>query len=122
MADTSFTLDIWYFAGLSSDLKTGQMRRIVIAGLPINLGRDESGTLFAMYDICPHRAAPLSKGCLKDGTVQCPYHGWRFAIDCAKTASLCGYILALTPRTSARQTSARRISRSRRASPPCKTG
>jgi len=57
------------------------MRRIVIAGLPINLGRDESGKLFAMHDICPHRAAPLSKGCLKDGTVQCPYHGWRFAID-----------------------------------------
>ncbi len=80
MADASFTLDIWYFAGLSGDLRKGQMRRRVIAGEPINLGRDDNGHIFAMRDICPHRAAPLSKGCLKDGTVECPYHGWRFGI------------------------------------------
>ena len=81
MAEASFTLDIWYFAGLSGDLRNGQMLRRVIAGEPINLGRDESGKIFAMRDICPHRAAPLSKGCLKDGTVECPYHGWRFGIE-----------------------------------------
>lgn len=80
MATPNFTLDIWYFAGLSGDLRKGQMRRRVIAGQPINLGRDHDGEIFAMRDICPHRAAPLSAGCLKDGTVECPYHGWRFGI------------------------------------------
>jgi len=80
MAETSFTLDIWYFAGLSTDLRKGQMTRRLIAGEPINLGRDNDGAIFAMRDICPHRAAPLSKGCIKDGTVECPYHGWRFGI------------------------------------------
>ena len=81
MAEASFTLNIWYFAGLSGDLRNGQMLRRVIAGEPINLGRDASGKIFAMRDICPHRAAPLSKGCIKDGTVECPYHGWRFGIE-----------------------------------------
>ena len=76
-----FISDIWYFGGLSGDVKHGQMVRIEIAGEPINLGRTSDGDLFAMRDICPHRAAPLSAGCLKDGTVECPYHGWRFGID-----------------------------------------
>jgi len=92
MVETSFTLDIWYFAGLSSDLRKGQMTRRVIAGQPINLGRDETGQIFAMRDICPHRAAPFSAGCLKDGTVECPYHGWRFGIR----DGVCKEIPALT--------------------------
>ena len=68
------------------------MIRRVIAGQPINLGRDRNGKIFAMRDVCPHRAAPLSKGCIKDGTVECPYHGWRFAID----GGACQNIPALT--------------------------
>jgi phenylpropionate dioxygenase-like ring-hydroxylating dioxygenase large terminal subunit len=82
VASTSaFVKDIWYFAGLSTDVKSGDMVRREIAGIPITLGRDESGKIFALSDICPHRAAPLSAGCLKSDTVECPYHGWRFGID-----------------------------------------
>ena len=29
-------------------------------------------------DLCPHRFAPLSMGIVKDGHVQCPYHGLEF--------------------------------------------
>lgn len=36
------------------------------------------GKPVAMIDRCPHRALPLSAGCVKDGTIACPYHGWRF--------------------------------------------
>jgi len=35
--------------------------------------------------------APFSAGCIKDGTVECPYHGWRFGIDdgaCKKIPAL----------------------------------
>jgi len=76
-----FVFDIWYFSGLATDLRKGQMLRREIAGEPICLGRRENGTLFAMRDICPHRAAPFSAGCQKDGTVECPYHGWRFGTE-----------------------------------------
>lgn len=77
-AKATFVFDIWYFAGLTRDVKPGKMVRREIAGEAICLGRREDGTLFAMRDICPHRAAPFSAGCIKGGTVECPYHGWRF--------------------------------------------
>jgi len=92
-ASTSpFVKDIWYFAGLSTDIKNGKLIRREIAGHPITLGRDETGQIFALSDICPHRAAPLSEGCLKSGTVECPYHGWRFDIHdgkCKDIPALC---------------------------------
>ena len=39
---------------------------------------------------CPHRLVPLAAGSVVDGTLQCPYHGWRFdaAGRCAEIPSL----------------------------------
>ena len=39
---------------------------------------------------CPHRLVPLAAGTVVDGTLQCPYHGWRFGADgrCAEVPSL----------------------------------
>ncbi|WP_017931559.1 aromatic ring-hydroxylating oxygenase subunit alpha [Robiginitomaculum antarcticum] len=87
-----FAFDIWYFATLSGDIKTGQLIRIEIAGQPITLGRKRDGSVFALRDICPHRAAPLSAGQMKGDTVECPYHGWRFDADdgkCTEIPALC---------------------------------
>ena len=90
-----FLTDLWYFAALSSDLKPGRKRRLEIMGEPVMLGRSPGGALFALRDICPHRAAPLSAGTFTqeaDGatTIACPYHGWRFRADgsCAAIPSL----------------------------------
>src|SRR4051812_50163948 len=62
---------------------------------PVMLGRSRGGQVFALRDVCPHRAAPLSAGGFhRDAagveTVQCPYHGWRFGADgaCAAIPSL----------------------------------
>ena len=62
---------------------------------PVLLGRSNKGELFALRDICPHRAAPLSAGRFHQEasgatTVECPYHGWRFGADgsCAAIPSL----------------------------------
>jgi phenylpropionate dioxygenase-like ring-hydroxylating dioxygenase large terminal subunit len=90
-----FLTDIWYFAALSGDLKPGRLARHEILGEPVLLGRSKAGTLFALRDICPHRAAPLSAGrfheeATGEETVECPYHGWRFRADgaCAAIPSL----------------------------------
>jgi len=90
-----FLHDIWYFAALSSDLKPGKLQRYELLGEPVLLGRDRTGKVYALRDICPHRAAPLSAGKLTeeaDGSpsVECPYHGWRFRTDgaCAAIPSL----------------------------------
>ncbi len=91
-----FLTDAWYLGALSGDLKPGKLQRVEMLGEPVMLGRSHSGDIFALRDICPHRAAPLSAGAFHrsaDGTesVQCPYHGWRFGHD-----GICRAIPSLT--------------------------
>jgi phenylpropionate dioxygenase-like ring-hydroxylating dioxygenase large terminal subunit len=45
---------------------------------PLVLWRDGSGAARAFADRCPHRGARLSLGCVRDGQLECAYHGWRF--------------------------------------------
>lgn len=92
-----FLKDAWYFAALSEDLKPGKLQRYVLLSEPVLLGRDTKGAVYALRDICPHRAAPLSAGEMvaepKTGepVVQCPYHGWRFS-----TSGTCTAVPSLT--------------------------
>jgi phenylpropionate dioxygenase-like ring-hydroxylating dioxygenase large terminal subunit len=82
---------LWYMPALASSLKPGRMRREMLLGEPVLLGRMRDGQAFAMRDICPHRGVPLSAGkILSENTVECPYHGWRFRHDgvCSAIPSL----------------------------------
>lgn len=89
-----FLTDCWYLAALAGDLRAGRPIRVMLMGAAVMLGRGPGGGLFALSDVCPHRAAPLSNGRLRvdDGveTIECPYHGWRFRADgaCAAIPSL----------------------------------
>jgi phenylpropionate dioxygenase-like ring-hydroxylating dioxygenase large terminal subunit len=76
-----FLTDIWWFAALSSDVRPGAMARHEILGEPVLIGRTRAGEPFAIRDVCPHRAAPLSAGRIQGDEVECPYHGWRFGTD-----------------------------------------
>src|SRR5262249_18294026 len=86
-----FLRDLWYMPALSASLKPGAMRREMLLGEPVLLGRGHDGQAFALRDICPHRGVPLSAGrLLSENTVECPYHGWPFKPDgvCAAIPSL----------------------------------
>lgn len=76
---------LWYFAALSRELKKGAMLRRVLFGDPVVLGRTKEGSTFALRDVCPHRAAPLSGGRVLDvggeAAVECPYHAWAFRLS-----------------------------------------
>lgn len=81
-----FLAGIWYFLSSAGAVKAGALGRETFMGEPIALGRTRSGEAFALADVCPHRAAPLSAGRMTleaDGreSLECPYHGWRFAPD-----------------------------------------
>ena len=83
--------DCWYFACQAGDLKPGKLQRYELLGEPVLLGRRRDGAVYAIKDICPHRAAPLSAGKLVPETgggesIECPYHGWRFGTDGGCTA------------------------------------
>ena len=68
-----FLRDLWYMPALASSLKRGDMRREMLLGEPVLLGRNHAGEIFALRDICPHRGVPLSAGRIKpdDGHMRC---------------------------------------------------
>jgi phenylpropionate dioxygenase-like ring-hydroxylating dioxygenase large terminal subunit len=82
MSADSYLDGLWYLAGLSADWAPGAMSRRLMFGEPVVLGRTKAGAPFALRDVCPHRAAPLSGGriCEVSGAaaIECPYHGWAF--------------------------------------------
>ena len=47
----------------------------------LTLWRDEKGKVCCISDKCCHRGASLSCGCLVDGKVECPFHGFQFGGD-----------------------------------------
>jgi phenylpropionate dioxygenase-like ring-hydroxylating dioxygenase large terminal subunit len=71
----------WYMAGWDRDVPVGEVVAMSILGEALALARDDAGTVFAMEDRCPHRAAPLSLGKCEGGGIRCWYHGVRFASD-----------------------------------------
>lgn len=44
------------------------------------------GRYRAIDDLCPHQGASLGAGCVEDGEVFCPWHGWRFRLEDGKWA------------------------------------
>ncbi len=55
----------------------GDFRTLDIAGRPVLLSRDETGTVRAFYNVCRHRGSRLvndASGCRQ--RFSCPYHGW----------------------------------------------
>jgi phenylpropionate dioxygenase-like ring-hydroxylating dioxygenase large terminal subunit len=81
-AEPLFLRDCWYMAALARDVRAGTVKRKMLLGEPVALGRMKNGEAFALRDICPHRGVPLSAGrVMPENTVECPYHGWRFRAD-----------------------------------------
>ncbi|WP_375429382.1 Rieske 2Fe-2S domain-containing protein [uncultured Sphingomonas sp.] len=73
----TFVRNAWYVAALPAEVDEGLLSRKLLND-PIVLYRQPDGTCAALLDLCPHRFAPLSMGIIKDGNVQCPYHGLEF--------------------------------------------
>ncbi len=72
-----FILNAWYVAALPEELDGAPLARTVV-GTPLVLYRQPDGIPAVLLDICPHRFAALSDGKIKDGNLQCPYHGLEF--------------------------------------------
>jgi phenylpropionate dioxygenase-like ring-hydroxylating dioxygenase large terminal subunit len=86
-----FLRDCWYLGAHSAGIRKGKLKRELMLGEPVLIGRMRNGQAFALRDICPHRGVPLSAGrVLAENNVQCPYHGWQFNTDgvCTRIPSL----------------------------------
>jgi nitrite reductase (NADH) small subunit len=60
-----------------SDLKPGAGITVKLQGHSLALFQIDS-EVFAIDAVCPHKGGPLGEGCVENGTVYCPLHGWAF--------------------------------------------
>jgi phenylpropionate dioxygenase-like ring-hydroxylating dioxygenase large terminal subunit len=72
--------DFWYIAAESRELKSRPLGRTIL-GDPLVLFRKGDGSPAALTDCCAHRNMALSRGRIEDGSIECPYHGWRYRAD-----------------------------------------
>lgn len=79
----------WYIAFESKKLKNKPID-CKILDTPLVIFRNKN-EISALLNRCPHRNVHLSKGKIKNGNLQCPYHGWEFNTsgECVKIPSLC---------------------------------
>jgi len=73
----------------SVELKDAPVRSKALGQIFV-LFRDADGHAHCLADTCIHRGGSLSAGKLRDGRVQCPYHGWQYSGD-----GLCRHIPTL---------------------------
>ena len=58
----------WYPALRSNEVRGRGLRRAMLLDVPLVIGRDAAGKPFALRDVCPHRAFPLSFGAFNGST------------------------------------------------------
>jgi choline monooxygenase len=52
-----------------------------VAGEPVVVVRDKTGTLRAFSNVCRHRAGPIAQGSGCRNVFNCGYHGWTYTLD-----------------------------------------
>jgi len=70
--------DRWYVIADATELRTGKPLALRRFGEEIVLWRDAQGRVAGLPDRCPHRGVPLHNGKVRDGDIECPFHGFRF--------------------------------------------
>ena len=83
-------INFWYPVCLSDEINEGP-KKATILGLEFVAFRDHKGNAHCLSNVCVHRGGSLAHGiCHDDGTIACPYHGWRFdgSGKCQKIPSL----------------------------------
>ena len=70
--------DCWYAIAPSSAVTSGKPVGIKRFGRRLVLWRGSDGRIVCLPDRCSHRAAMLSAGKIREGCIECPYHGLRF--------------------------------------------
>jgi phenylpropionate dioxygenase-like ring-hydroxylating dioxygenase large terminal subunit len=68
----------WYPIAASADVVRRKPIGVKRFGEALVLWRADDGRVVCMPDRCPHRSAALSLGKIRDGCIECPYHGLRF--------------------------------------------
>lgn len=91
----------WHPVAYASELKDAPLP-VTLMGEKLVVAR-LNGSVTALDSRCPHKGTSLALGQIVDGTIECPYHGWRFDTQgkCVRIPAreeLCDAIKASVPR------------------------
>ena len=70
--------DRWYVIADAAQVRAGRPLALRRFGESLVLWRDAQGRVAGLPDRCPHRGVPLSHGKVREGNIECPFHGFRF--------------------------------------------
>uniref|UniRef100_A0A7S1M9Y9 Rieske domain-containing protein n=1 Tax=Alexandrium catenella TaxID=2925 RepID=A0A7S1M9Y9_ALECA len=81
----------WLKTGLkASQLAPGQLVAKQLGGNDVLVGKDQSGTLFCVGNLCPHFGTPMSEGADVIGDIiVCPLHGSSFSVKTGELLDWC---------------------------------
>jgi phenylpropionate dioxygenase-like ring-hydroxylating dioxygenase large terminal subunit len=68
----------WYIACLSDELSTTKPFTTTVYDKSYVLFRDQNKQAVCLLNRCLHRLTQMDKGRIINGTLACPYHGWRY--------------------------------------------
>jgi phenylpropionate dioxygenase-like ring-hydroxylating dioxygenase large terminal subunit len=77
LCDQAVLQGYWYPVVRTVDVLADPVA-VRLLGQDYVLWRTGEGAVSAALDRCPHRQSPLSPGLVKDGCIECPYHGWTY--------------------------------------------
>jgi nitrite reductase (NADH) small subunit len=66
----------WIDVGAVTDVPLRGARRVPTPQGAVAVFRTGDGRVFALRDLCPHKAGPLSQGIVHGHAVACPLHNW----------------------------------------------
>jgi phenylpropionate dioxygenase-like ring-hydroxylating dioxygenase large terminal subunit len=79
--NSQVTVQSWYVAALSRDVRAGQVISTDFANRKLAVYRDRDGEPHVLDARCPHLGADLSKGAVIGTNLRCPFHHWTFAAN-----------------------------------------
>ena len=68
---------LWHPIAARADLGIEPLG-LTLLGERVALWQGDASHAHAFADRCPHRGTPLSMGRVRDGRLECAYHGWQF--------------------------------------------
>lgn len=77
----------WTKIAKTSEVIEGEGKSVEVGDQQIALFKVKN-SYHAIDNICPHQGGPLSQGCIEEGIVMCPWHGWEFDVKTGESPSM----------------------------------
>jgi phenylpropionate dioxygenase-like ring-hydroxylating dioxygenase large terminal subunit len=80
MLDDPVLVNDWHVVARTSELAPDTAKPARLLGVDLVVWRTGE-SIQVWEDLCVHRGAKLSGGRVRDGCIQCPYHGWTYDVS-----------------------------------------